>query len=943
LVGEQEEIVNISERAIKTLYRAYLCSSAFGLDYIGTEEILFALLEGDGPASRVLRDYGLEKDDVLREIAKIAGHQPAEFTEAPMNPNELFSMCTNRTKRIIYLAEFLAKRVHQNIIEPEHILMAIMRDGQCTGYRIIASLGISGAEIVKSLLNQTENPENVSDEEMSMNGDEAFEGEEEGEEQAPSEEDRMQKHTGGKGKTSALDKYSRDLTEMARQGKFDPIIGREPEISRVMQILARRTKNNPVLIGEPGVGKTAIAEGLAQKIISEDVPDILRGKRLVSLDIGGMIAGSKYRGEFEERLKKALEEARTSGNVILFIDELHTVIGAGNAEGAMDAANILKPLMSKGELQIIGATTIDEYRKRIEKDAAFARRFQQVMVNEPSTSDAVLILKGIREKYEQHHHIRIPDEAIDAAVILSSRYITDRFLPDKAIDLIDEAASRARIRKTEEPADHKKIGERIHEIVRLKTEAVDKQDFETAQKLRDEELELEKQLGELREQLEKQKQDAPQSLTQNDIADIVASWTGIPVAKINESDAERLKSLEDELKKRVIGQDEAVTAVAKAIRRSRLGLKDPKRPSGSFIFLGTTGVGKTELARALAEVMFGNENALVRVDMSEYMEKHDVSKLIGSPPGYVGYEEGGQLTEKVRRRPYSVVLFDEIEKAHPEIFNAMLQILDDGRLTDGQGRTVDFRNTIIIMTSNIGARLLTSEAGRRIGFALPKTCVDEKTGKNFVTIDEASDEHLYGGKTYSEAKTVVIEELRKAFNPEFINRVDEIIFFRMLNRKSILRIVDLLTASLSKRISDLGIGLELTDAAKDLLSQKGYDPQYGARPLKRTIQSLVEDKFSEALLDRVVAAGDIALIDVLDGEIIISRKGSCTKEDPAKSNVAAGTAIPAAAASPEAPAVSLAAAPAEIPAPEADAKKDTKNDHGPDTKPGRKGSGSSKS
>ncbi len=876
--------MNISERAIKTLYRAYLCSAAFGLDYIGTEELLFALLESEGVAGRVLRDFGMEKEDVIREIAKIAGHEPQPFEENPMNPNDLFAMCTNRTKRIIYLAEFLAKRVRQSIIEPEHILMAIMRDGQCTGFRITTSLGISGQEIVKALMSMVENQNNTPDEEVNLGQEDSFDASEESQDGMNGSEESRQAHRGGpKGKQSMLDKYSRDLTVMAAQGKFDPIIGREKEIARVMQILARRTKNNPVLIGEPGVGKTAIAEGLAQQLVSDDVPDILRGKRLVSMDIAGMIAGSKYRGEFEERLKKSLEEASASGKTILFIDELHTIIGAGNAEGAMDAANILKPLMSKGELQIIGATTLDEYRKHVEKDAALARRFQQVMVNEPSTTDAVLILQGIREKYEEHHKIKIPDEAIDAAVILSSRYITDRFLPDKAIDLIDEAASRVRLKKSEESPENKKLGERIHEIIRMKAEAVEKQDFETAQKLRDEEVELEKQLGDLRARIEKQKESTPTQLTGDDIADIVASWTGIPVAKINESDAERLKTLEDELKKRVIGQDEAVTAIAKAIRRSRLGLKDPKRPSGSFIFLGTTGVGKTELARALAEVMFGNENSLIRVDMSEYMEKHDVSKLIGSPPGYVGYDEGGQLTEKVRRRPYSVVLFDEIEKAHPEIFNAMLQILDDGRMTDGQGRTVDFRNTIIIMTSNIGARMLSTSAGRKIGFSVPKARVDEETGKSFVTIDEASDEHLYGGKSYDEAKAVVIEELKKAFNPEFINRVDEIIFFRMLNKASILKIVDLLIGSLSKRISDMGIGLELTVAAKELLAQKGYDPQYGARPLKRTIQSFLEDKFSEALLDRVVESGDIAIADAEEDKIVIRKKLISAAEKPIKS------------------------------------------------------------
>lgn len=538
----------------------------------------------------------------------------------------------------------------------------------------------------------------------------------------------------------------------------------------------------------------------------------------------------------------------------------------------MDAANILKPLMTRGEMQIIGATTIDEYRKHIEKDSALERRFQQVMVREPSTTDTILILKGIREKYEDHHGIKIPDDAIDAAVILSSRYITDRFLPDKAIDLIDEAASCLRISSTKETEEGKEIGQRINEIVRLKNESVENQDFETAQKLRDEELELEKKLGEIRRKVNEDHRNNQKELSPDDIARIVASWTGIPVSKITESDAEKLKNLEEEIKKRVIGQDEAVTAVAKAIRRSRLGLKDPKRPSGSFIFLGTTGVGKTELARALADVMFGNENALIRVDMSEYMEKHDVSKLIGSPPGYVGYEEGGQLTEKVRRRPYSVVLFDEIEKAHPEIFNAMLQILDDGRLTDGQGRIVDFKNTIIIMTSNIGARMLTTSAGRRIGFSIPATQVDEESGKNFITIDEASNERLYGGKTYDEAKELVLEELKKAFNPEFINRVDEIIFFRMLNKESIMKIVDLLTTTLSSRISEMGIRIELTTAAKELLAQKGYDPHYGARPLKRVIQSLVEDKFSQALLDQQIEVGDVAVIDEKDGDIAITRK-----------------------------------------------------------------------
>ena len=848
--------MNISERTIKILHGAYLCATSFQLEYIGTEQIICAMLESDTIAGQVLKANGLDKKDFLKEIERLTGKELGEQTEVQKSPNELFALCTNRTKRILYLAEFLAKRNQQNVVEPEHILLAIMRDGQCTGVRILTALGVSTDEVIKGIVQQTKLLEN------------AGEGDGNSFPKPGASDGNVPQTESQKGSTETLDKFSRDLTEMAKEGKFDPIIGREEEVNRVMQILARRTKNNPCLIGEPGVGKTAIAEGLAQKIISGMVPELLMDKRLLSLDLASMVAGSKYRGEFEERLKKGLVEAQEAGNVILFIDELHTIIGAGNSEGSMDAANILKPLLTRGDLQIIGATTLDEYRKHVEKDSALERRFQQVRVEEPSTTDAVLILKGIRSKYEEHHHVRIPDDAIDAAVILSSRYITDRYLPDKAIDLIDEAASRLRLQNMEEPQEKKKIGEQIDEIIRLKKEAVEKEDFETAQKLREDEISLEKKLGEMKADWEKKKKEITRILTVEDISDIVSQWTGIPVTKINESDAKRLKDLEQELKKRVIGQEEAVTAVSKAIRRGRLGLKDPKRPAGSFIFLGTTGVGKTELARAMAEVIFGDENALIRVDMSEYMEKHDVSKLIGSPPGYVGYEEGGQLTEKVRRKPYSVVLFDEIEKAHPEIFNAMLQILDDGRLTDGQGRTVDFRNTIIIMTSNIGARLLTTSAGRKIGFSAPQ----KKTEDGIAVIGNENEENLYGGKNYEEAKTLVLEELKKAFNPEFINRVDEIIFFRMLQEKSILQIVDILISSLSKRIEDMGIGLELTQAAKKLLGQKGYDPQYGARPLKRVIQSLVEDTFSEALLDKIIDVGDVAIVDEKDGKIVVTKR-----------------------------------------------------------------------
>jgi ATP-dependent Clp protease ATP-binding subunit ClpC len=579
--------------------------------------------------------------------------------------------------------------------------------------------------------------------------------------------------------------------------------------------------------------------------------------------MGSMVAGSKYRGDFEERIKNVLTEATSDPNIILFIDEIHTLIGAGGGEGSLDAANIMKPMLTKNELRIIGATTMDEYSKYIEKDSALERRFQKVIVDEPSTSEAIQILKGLRPKYEEHHKIRISDDAIEQAVMLSSRYVSDRFLPDKAIDLIDEAAARKRINFADDN-EKRKIETRLKEIEEEKAKASENLEFEKAASLKQEACKLEERLSGIKEKTAPDAEGFTGTLTVDDIADVLSKWSGIPVAKITESDAERLKSLEDELKKRVIGQDEAVTAIAKAIRRSRLGLKDPTKPSGSFIFLGTTGVGKTELAKALAEVMFGDENALVRIDMSEYMEKHDVSKLIGSPPGYVGYDEGGQLTEKVRRHPYSVVLFDEIEKAHPEIFNSMLQVLDDGRLTDGKGRVVDFKNTIIIMTSNIGARMLTSAAGRKIGFASASDEHDE---------DEASREGLYGGKSYSEAKDVVIDELKKAFSPEFINRVDEIIFFRMLGRDSLIKIVDLLTASVGKRVSDIGIEIELTEEAKDLLAKEGYDPQYGARPLRRVIQSMVEDSLSEAILDGVVSSGNIAKVDVEDGQIVIRNGG----------------------------------------------------------------------
>ena len=621
-----------------------------------------------------------------------------------------------------------------------------------------------------------------------------------------------------------------------------------------MQILIRRTKNNPCLVGDPGVGKTAIAEGLALRIAENNVPDVIKGKIVYSMEMGSMVAGSKYRGEFEERIKNMLDEAVADPNVILFIDEIHTLVGAGDTSGgSMDAANIMKPLLTKNELQIIGATTLDEYSKFIEKDHALERRFQKVLIEEPSIEDAIAIMKGLRSKYEDHHKIHIPDEVLEQSVRLSARYVSDRFLPDKAIDLVDEAAAAKRINYADSKVKND-LEKKIEEIKAKKKTAVDAQDFEAAQTLKEEEEKLTEKLSLLQDKVKPDENGFTGTLTVDDVAVVLAKWTGIPTTKITESDADKLKNLEAELEKRVVGQDEAVHAIAKAIRRGRLGLKDEKRPSGTFIFLGTTGVGKTELAKALAEVMFGNESALVRIDMSEYMEKHDVSRLIGAPPGYVGYDEGGQLTEAVRRHPYSVVLFDEIEKAHPEIFNTMLQVLDDGRLTDGHGRTVDFRNTIIIMTSNIGARMLVGSEGRRIGFSM----ADDNDK------DELSREGLYGGKSYDEAKKVVIDELKKTFTPEFVNRVDDIIFFRMLGKDSLVKIVDILMKQVGKRIRDLGMEIELTESAKELLAKKGYDPQYGARPLRRVITSMVEDRFSEAMLDGIVKPGHLAIIDAVE-------------------------------------------------------------------------------
>jgi len=839
-------MIRLSERSGKVLEIAHQTAKAYQIDYIGTEHILKGIIDENGTASEILKKYNLTSDMIVKVLNQFNNKEMGSIDHyAEFDPNKAYQMMTPRTKQVVNLAARESNTRNYSAIEPEHLLLGILREGNSVAVRILQSANINiqklYAELVRALSGQSESPLDGLD-----------------------KSNLYQRPDGEKGKASAkqtntptLDQFGVDLTDLAADNSFDPIIGREEEINRTMQIICRRTKNNPVLIGEPGVGKTAIAEGLAQKIVSGDVPDLLKDQRLFSLDLSGMVAGAKYRGEFEERLKNGIDEAAKAGNVILFIDELHTIIGAGASEGALDASNILKPMLARGELQVIGATTIDEYRKNIEKDAALARRFQPVMIDEPTPEESIQILHGLREKYEEHHGVEISDEAIKEAVQLSSRYITDRFLPDKAIDLIDEASSKARMSlETGSTTDAEKEKE-LQEIIAKKEEAVASEKFEEAATLLEQENTLKAEIDDLKTENKAE----VRVIGVDDIAEIVASWTGIPVTKLTEDDQERMKNLEHELGQSVIGQEEAVAAVSKAIRRGRLGLKDPNRPTGSFLFLGTTGVGKTELARTLAETMFGDQQAMVRLDMSEYMEKFDVSKLIGSPPGYVGYEEGGHLTEQVRRRPYSVVLFDEIEKAHPDVFNVLLQVLEDGRLTDGQGRTVDFRNTIIIMTSNIGARLLTTSAGNRIGFAS-----DEGTEKS------AAEAKLYGGKSYEEAKEMIMEEVKKSFSPEFLNRIDEMIFFKMLSKDALLEIVEIMLKDLEKRIADIGIKIEVTSAAKEWLVENGYESHYGARPLRRLIQSAVEDKFSEAMLDDIVAVGDIAIVDIKDDEIVISKK-----------------------------------------------------------------------
>ena len=805
-----------TEKANNALNAAIQAAQELGHTYIGTEHIVLGLLrEGTGVAATVLNNRGVTAADYQQKIIEV--ESSGQYSQ--LSPEDF----TPRAKKAMEVAMAEAAMLQHGYVGTEHILMAVLRDDSSVAVRLISALGARPEDLFTDISRAIGMAPGQATAEPVRGG-------------------KASAQKGG-GKTPTLDQFGRDLTQMARDGKIDPVIGRSAEIERVIQILSRRTKNNPCLIGEPGVGKTAIAEGLAQKIAADEVPELLRGKRVVTLDLTGMVAGTKYRGDFEERIKNAIDEVIKAGDTILFIDEIHTLIGAGAAEGAVDAANILKPSLARGELQIIGATTLDEYRKHIEKDAALERRFQPVTVGEPTQEEAVLILRGLRDKYEAHHKVKITDEAIEAAVTLSSRYITDRYLPDKAIDLVDEAASRVRLRAFTAPPDVKQLEDELKRLAEEKRAAVNEQDFERAARLRDEEKTLGEKLETQKTQWQEKNSGITGEVTSKEIAEIVSGWTGVPVTQLTEEEGQRLLKMEDILHERIVGQSEAVTAVAKAIRRGRVGLKDPKRPTGSFIFLGPTGVGKTELCKALAEAMFGDENAIIRLDMSEYMEKHTVSRLVGSPPGYVGYDEGGQLTEKIRRKPYSVVLFDEIEKAHPDVFNMLLQILEDGILTDAQGRRVDFKNTVIIMTSNIGARLITER--KRFGFG-----------------DNTSDEP--GAEDHKRIQDDVMGELKKAFRPEFLNRVDDIIVFHQLTKADIEEIARRMLKSLNKRLEAMDIQTTVSDNAIAEIAKAGFDPVYGARPLRRVIQSKLEDALAEQLLEGKFHAGDTVNIDYKD-------------------------------------------------------------------------------
>lgn len=810
-----------TNRAQKAIEIANELANELGHNYIGTEHLLYGLSkEGTGVASKVLENQNITPEKIIDEIEELIG-KSGDFE----NSNGTIGF-TPRTKRVIENAFREARKIGTEYIGTEHLLIGIMLEGDSVAVRIMMDLNANPQKLYNEIVKV-----------INEDGETGYENKE------------SKNNLGSYNSTNTLNQFGTDLTKQAKEGKLDPVIGRSDEIERVIQILSRRTKNNPCLIGEPGVGKTAVVEGLAQKIVAEDVPEMLKNKRVVSIDISSMVAGAKYRGDFEERIKKSLNEVKKAGDIILFIDEIHTIVGAGSAEGAVDAANILKPLLARGEIKVVGATTLNEYRKYIEKDSALERRFSPVNLQEPSKEDTIEILKGIRDKYEAHHNVEITDDAIEASVNLSVRYITDRFLPDKAIDLIDEASSRLKMRTYTRPENLKDLEEKIIQFEKEKDEAIRVQDFEKAAKLRDKEKQAKEKLEKDKQKWENKTNRNVTTLTKEDIADVIASWTKIPVKKLTEDENNKLKHLEEALHERVIGQSEAVEAVAKAIRRGRVGLKDPERPIGSFLFLGPTGVGKTELSKALAENLFGNEESIIRVDMSEYMESHSTAKLIGSPPGYVGFDEGGQLTEKVRRKPYSVILFDEIEKAHPDVMNMLLQILDDGRLTDSQGRTVNFKNTVVIMTSNVGARLITDK--KNLGF------MESKNNK------EASE------KEYENVKKEVLAELKKDFRPEFLNRIDEIIVFHKLVEDEIKQIIDIMLKQVEKRLKEQNIFIEIDETVKDFIAKKGIDTNYGARPLRRAIQSNLEDKIAESILDGIVKPGEKAKALVKDDKIEI--------------------------------------------------------------------------
>lgn len=809
-----------TDDAQRVLSLAQEAALELGHDYVGTEHVLIGLTKvKNGVAAKALEELGLVTEDIFEAVEEHVGRGNKKATSIYMTP---------RVKHVLELAIQVANHMNHNYVGTEHILLGLLSDGSGVAVAILRAMNIRSNDVVeaiRSILGSNKGSNNGGQEGLNSNND-----------------------------LGELSDFATDLNESAKQGKIDPVIGRDTEIQRVIQILSRRTKNNPVLIGEPGVGKTAIAEGLAQRIVTGNVPEILRNKRIISISIGSMLAGAKYRGEFEERLKKAIDEVQQHDDMIIFIDEIHTLVGAGATEGAMDAANILKPALARGEFQVIGATTLDEYKKHIEKDAALERRFQPVQVGEPNEEDALEILRGLRDRYEAFHKAKITDEALKAAVSLSNRYITDRFLPDKAIDVVDEAASKVRMKVFSAAPDVKALEDRLNTVKKEKEAAVTSQDFEKAAKLRDEEKSLLKEIGD-KKSVAKEKSDQKLIVTEEDIATVVAQWTGIPVAKIAEEESETLLHLEEELHKRVVGQDEAVTAVAKAVRRARAGLKDPKRPIGSFLFLGPTGVGKTELARALASSLFGDESAMIRLDMSEYMEKHTVSRLVGAPPGYVGYEEGGQLTDAVRRKPYSVILLDEVEKAHADFFNILLQVLDDGRLTDSQGRTVDFRNTVIIMTSNLGAKALHKNSPE-LGFLAAKKAdsnVDENKGIDF-----------------KEAKKSVMDAVKRHFRPEFLNRIDEMIVFHPLTEEDLKEIVTILMNDVTKRLEERDLHLEITTEAMKLLVKEGSDFTMGARPLKRAIQRLIEDPVSDLILKGDAKEGKIIKADAKDNDFVVS-------------------------------------------------------------------------